>query len=105
MSKNWESLYKKTSELGTRRDDIDAQIELVKPHKTPTKECEEWKKNVEEMEKNITIIKLEFEDEKKCLRGLCPNIFARMKLGGRVVNMICEVEELLKKSKFENDCH
>ncbi|GFS30788.1 hypothetical protein Acr_00g0014070 [Actinidia rufa] len=55
------------------------------------------------MEKNITIIKPEFEDKKKCLRGLCPNIFARMKLGGRVVNMIYDVEELLTKSKFEND--
>ncbi|PSR84949.1 Disease resistance protein [Actinidia chinensis var. chinensis] len=54
------------------------------------------------MEKNITIIKLEFEDEKKFLRGLCHDIFARMKLGGRVVNMICDVEKLLEKSKFEN---
>ncbi|GFS30561.1 hypothetical protein Acr_00g0012600 [Actinidia rufa] len=49
----------------------------------------------------MTIIKPEFEDEKKCLRGLCPDIFVRMKFGGQVVNMICEVEELLKKSKFE----
>ncbi|XP_057486219.1 disease resistance protein UNI-like [Actinidia eriantha] len=103
LSKNLKNLDKKASELGTRRDDIDAQIEREKPHKTPTEKCKEWKKNVEEMEKNITIIKSEFEVEKKCLRGFCPDIFARMKLGGRVVNMICEVEELLKKSKFEND--
>ncbi|XP_057485186.1 probable disease resistance protein At5g43730 isoform X2 [Actinidia eriantha] len=102
LSKNLKNLDKKASELGKRRDDIDVQIEREKPHKTPTKECEEWIKNVEEMEKNITIIKSEFEDEKKCLRGLCPDIFARMKLGERVVNMIYEVEELLKKSKFEN---
>ena len=27
MSKNWENLCKKTSELGTQRDDIDAKIE------------------------------------------------------------------------------
>ncbi|XP_057486204.1 disease resistance protein RFL1-like isoform X2 [Actinidia eriantha] len=103
LSKNLKNLDKKASELGTQRDDIDAQIERVKPHKTPTKECKEWKENVEEMEKNIMIIKSEFEDKKKCLRGFCPDIFARMKLGGRVVNMICEIEELLKKSKFEND--
>ncbi|XP_057484967.1 probable disease resistance protein At4g27220 [Actinidia eriantha] len=103
LSKNWKNLCKKTSELCARRDDIDATIERVKPYKTPTRECEEWKNNVEEMEKNIMIIKLEVEDEKKCLRGLCPDIFARMKLGGRVVNMIGEVEELLTKSKFEND--
>ncbi|XP_057486206.1 probable disease resistance protein At4g27220 isoform X1 [Actinidia eriantha] len=101
LSKNWENLCKKISELGTKRDDIDAQIEQAKPDKIPTRECEEWKKNVEEMEKNVTIIKPEFEDEKKCLRGLCPDIFVRMKFGGQVVNMICEVEELLKKSKFE----
>ncbi|GFZ21515.1 disease resistance protein (CC-NBS-LRR class) family [Actinidia rufa] len=102
LSKNLKNLDKKASELGKRRDDIDVQIERENPHKTPTKECEEWIKNIEEMKKNITIIKSEFKDEKKCLRGLCPDIFARMKLGERVVNMICEVEELLKKSKFEN---
>ncbi|XP_057485026.1 disease resistance protein UNI-like isoform X1 [Actinidia eriantha] len=102
LSKNLKNLDKKASELGTRRDDIDAQIEREKPYKTPTKECEEWKKNVEEMKTNITIIKSEFEVENKCLIGLCPNIFVRMKLGERLVNMICEVEELLKKSKFEN---
>ncbi|PSR84947.1 Disease resistance protein [Actinidia chinensis var. chinensis] len=102
LSKNWENLCKKTSELGTRRDDIDAKIELVKTQKTPTKECEEWKKNIEEMEKEIQTRRPEFEDEKKCLRGLCPNIFARIELGGRVVNMIYDVEKLLEKSKFEN---
>ncbi|XP_057486210.1 disease resistance protein UNI-like isoform X2 [Actinidia eriantha] len=102
LSKNLKNLDKKASELGTRRDDIDAQIEREKSYKTPTKECEEWKKNVEEMKTNITIIKSEFEVENKCLIGLCPNIFVRMKLGERLVNMICEVEELLKKSKFEN---
>ncbi|XP_057484983.1 probable disease resistance protein At4g27220 [Actinidia eriantha] len=102
LSKNWEKLKKNTSKLCAKRADIAAQIELLETHKTPTKEYEEWKKNVEEMEKEIQTIRPEFEDEKKCLRGLCPDIFARVKLGGRVVNMICEVEELLKDSNFEN---
>ncbi|XP_057485683.1 disease resistance protein At4g27190-like [Actinidia eriantha] len=102
LSKNWEKLCKKTSELGTRRDDIDTQIEQSKPHKTPTKECEDWKTKVRKMENQTELLKQKFDVKMKCLRGLCPDVLARIELGERMVAMISEIEELLEKSKFEN---
>ncbi|XP_058194409.1 disease resistance protein At4g27190-like [Rhododendron vialii] len=54
------------------------------------------------MENKVETIKQEFNIEKKCVRGLCPDIFARIQLGERVVNMITEIDLLIEKSKFEN---
>ncbi|GFZ21402.1 hypothetical protein Acr_29g0005640 [Actinidia rufa] len=102
LSKDWEKFCKKASKLGTQRDDIDTQIEQSKPHKTPTKECEDWKTKARKMENQTEILKQKFDVKMKCLRGLCPDVLARIELGERMVDMINEIEELLEKSKFEN---
>ncbi|XP_058199399.1 probable disease resistance protein At4g27220 isoform X2 [Rhododendron vialii] len=68
--------------------------------KTPTQECDAWRTEVAEMENKIETIKQEFSVEKKCVGGLCPDIFARIGFGERVVNMINDIDVLLEKSKF-----
>ncbi|KAF7145668.1 hypothetical protein RHSIM_Rhsim04G0237800 [Rhododendron simsii] len=101
LSKNWQALCKKASELGIKRNDIVVEINRMNMQKTPTEECDAWRTEVEEMENKIETIKQEFNVEKKCVGGLCPDIFARIELGKRVVNMINEIDLLLEKSKFE----
>ncbi|KAI8561815.1 hypothetical protein RHMOL_Rhmol04G0370900 [Rhododendron molle] len=101
LSKNWQALCNKASELGTKRNDIVVEINRMNLQKTPTEECDAWRTEVVEMESKIETIKQEFNVEKKCVWGLCPDIFARIELGERVVNMINDIDVLLEKSKFE----
>ncbi|KAG5555267.1 hypothetical protein RHGRI_012711 [Rhododendron griersonianum] len=101
LSKNWQALCKKASELGIKRNDIVNLINIMNMQKTPTEECDAWRTEVVEMENKIETIKQEFNVEKKCVGGLCPDIFARMELGKRVVNMINDIDVLLEKSKFK----
>ncbi|KAG5520697.1 hypothetical protein RHGRI_033324 [Rhododendron griersonianum] len=54
------------------------------------------------MENKVETIKQEFNVDKRCVWGLCPDIFARIKLGERVVNMVNDIDLLIEKSKFEN---
>ncbi|KAF7124362.1 hypothetical protein RHSIM_Rhsim12G0030900 [Rhododendron simsii] len=101
LTSNWEALLNKASELGIKKQDIVDQIEF-ELEKIPTKECDDWRKKVVEMENKVETIKQEFNVEKKCVWGLCSNIFARIKLGERVVNMVSDIDLLIEKSKFEN---
>ncbi|KAF7145609.1 hypothetical protein RHSIM_Rhsim04G0235600 [Rhododendron simsii] len=101
LLKNWQALCKKASELGIKRNDIVSKINIMNMQKTPTEECDAWRTEVVEMENKIETIKQEFNVEKKCVGGLCPDIFARIELGKRVVNMINDIDVLLEKSKFE----
>lgn len=100
LHKNVELLKDKASDLGTKRDDINHEIDQSKPEKTPTEECKYWIAKVGEMENKTEAIKQEVQGEKKCLR-LCPDIFARIELGERVVNMIEDIK-VLKDKKFED---
>ncbi|KAH7835907.1 hypothetical protein Vadar_031057 [Vaccinium darrowii] len=102
LSKNWEVLCEKAHDLGLKREDILAQAEQSNPQKIPTKECDGWIKKVDEMLKKVETIKPEFNVEKKCVGGLCLDIFARIELGKRVANMIDDIKELEGKSKFES---
>ncbi|KAG5555275.1 hypothetical protein RHGRI_012718 [Rhododendron griersonianum] len=101
LSKNWQALCKKVSELRIKRNDIVVQIYRMNMQKTPTEECDAWRTEVVEMENKIETIKQEFTVEKKCVGELCPDIFARIEHGKRVVNMINDIDVLLEKSKFE----
>ncbi|XP_058212654.1 putative disease resistance protein At1g63350 isoform X2 [Rhododendron vialii] len=101
LSKNWQALCKKAIELGIKRNDIVVEINRMNMQKTPTEECDAWRAEVVEMENKIETIKQEFDVEKKCVGGLCPDIFARIELGKRVANMIDDIDVLLEKSKFE----
>ncbi|KAH7836308.1 hypothetical protein Vadar_034497 [Vaccinium darrowii] len=102
LSKNWEVLCEKAHDLDLKREDILAQAERSNPQKIPTKECDGWIKKVDEMVKKVETIKSEFNVEKKCVWGLCLDIFARIELGKRVANMIDDIKELEGKSKFES---
>ncbi|KAG5520685.1 hypothetical protein RHGRI_033314 [Rhododendron griersonianum] len=102
LTNNWEALLKKASELRSKKDDIDTEIERFRLQRTPTQECDNWRNEVAEMENNIATLQQEFNVEKKCVWGLCPDIFGRIKLGKRVVNMITKVDLLIEK-KFQNE--
>ncbi|KAG5529566.1 hypothetical protein RHGRI_030081 [Rhododendron griersonianum] len=99
LTSNWEALRNKASELGIKTL---LTIEFER-QKTLTKECDDWRKKVAEMENKVETIKQEFNVEKKCVMGLCPDIFRRTKLGERVINMINDIDLLIEKSKFEMD--
>ncbi|XP_058194406.1 probable disease resistance protein At5g43730 isoform X2 [Rhododendron vialii] len=101
LTNNWEALSKKASELRSKKDDIDTEIERFRLQRTPTQECDNWRNEVAEMENKVTTLQQEFNVEKKCAWGLCPDIFERIKLGKRVVNMITKIDLLIEK-KFEN---
>ncbi|KAI8526898.1 hypothetical protein RHMOL_Rhmol12G0034500 [Rhododendron molle] len=101
LTSNWKALCNKASELRIKKQDIEDKIEL-ELQKIPTKECDNWRKKVAEMENKFETLQQEFNVEKKCVWGLCPDIFARIKLGERVVNMDKEIDLLIEKSKFEN---
>ncbi|KAI8526905.1 hypothetical protein RHMOL_Rhmol12G0034800 [Rhododendron molle] len=102
LTNNWEALCKKASELHSKKDDIDTEIERFRLQRTPTQECDNWRNEVTEMEKKVATLQQEFNVEKKCFWGLCPDIFERIKLGKRVVNMITKIDLLIEK-KFENE--
>ncbi|KAF7124151.1 hypothetical protein RHSIM_Rhsim12G0034700 [Rhododendron simsii] len=101
LTNNWEALCKKALELRSKKDDIVAEIERFRPQRTPTQECVNWRNEVAEMENKVATLEQEFNVEKKCVWGLCPNIFERIKLGKLVVNMITKIDLLMEK-KFEN---
>ncbi|KAF7123297.1 hypothetical protein RHSIM_Rhsim12G0031900 [Rhododendron simsii] len=101
LTNNWEALCKKVSELRSKKDDIVAEIERFRLQRTPTQECVNWRNEVAEMENKVATLEQEFNVEKKCVWGLCPDIWERIKLGKRVVNMITKIDLLIEK-KFEN---
>ncbi|KAG5520689.1 hypothetical protein RHGRI_033317 [Rhododendron griersonianum] len=101
LTNNWEALCKKTSELRSKKDDIVAEIERFRLQRTPTQECVNWRNEVAEMVNKVATLEQEFNVEKKCVWGLCPDIFERIKLGKLVVKMITKIDPLIEK-KFEN---
>ncbi|XP_058194408.1 disease resistance protein At4g27190-like [Rhododendron vialii] len=101
LTNNWEALCKKALELRSKKDDIVAEIERFRLQKTPTQECVNWRNEVAEMENKVVTLEQEFNVDKKCVWGLFPDIFERMKLGKQVVNMISKIDLLIEK-KFEN---
>ncbi|KAF7124324.1 hypothetical protein RHSIM_Rhsim12G0032800 [Rhododendron simsii] len=101
LTNNWEALCKKASELCSKKDVIVVEIERFRLQRTPIQECVNWINEVAEMENKVATLEQEFNVEKKCVWGLCPNIFERIKLGKLVVNMITKIDLLIEK-KFEN---
>ncbi|KAF7124824.1 hypothetical protein RHSIM_Rhsim12G0033900 [Rhododendron simsii] len=99
LTNNWEALCKKASELRSKKDDVVAEIFDLQ--RTPTQECVNWIKEVAEMENEIATLEEEFNVEKKCVWGLCPDIYERIKLGKLVVNMLTKID-LLIENMFEN---
>ncbi|KAF7124073.1 hypothetical protein RHSIM_Rhsim12G0032500 [Rhododendron simsii] len=102
LTNNWEALCKKASELHSKKDDIDTEIERFRLQRTPTQECDNWRNEVAEMENKVATLQQELNVEKKCVWGLCPDIFERIKLSKQVVNMITKIDLLIEK-KFENE--
>ncbi|KAF7123265.1 hypothetical protein RHSIM_Rhsim12G0031200 [Rhododendron simsii] len=86
LTNNWEALCKKASELRSKKDDIDTEIERFRLQRTPTHECDNWRNEVAEMENKVATLQQEFNVEKNCVWGLCPDIFYRIKLVERRPN-------------------
>ncbi|XP_058106914.1 uncharacterized protein LOC131250647 [Magnolia sinica] len=101
LESNFEKLNDEARDLYNRRDDVKLEIRRSKTEKIPTNECKGWLEKVEKIENKLKEIAEEYKEDKKCLIGCCPDVFSSMKLGARVQNMISDVIDLKKKSKFE----
>ncbi|KAF7123875.1 hypothetical protein RHSIM_Rhsim12G0033200 [Rhododendron simsii] len=99
FTNNREALCKKASELRSKKDDIVAEIERFRLQRTPTQEYVNWRNEVTEMENKVATLEQEFNVEKKCVWGLCPNIFERIKLTG--VERMPDPASKLTKSAYD----
>ncbi|XP_010268219.1 PREDICTED: probable disease resistance protein At4g27220 [Nelumbo nucifera] len=72
IDKNFRKFEDKACDLFNRRDDVKNDISTNAVQKTPTKECEAWLKKVEDVEKQVTILKIRYDKARKCLCGWCP---------------------------------
>ncbi|RWR97682.1 putative disease resistance protein [Cinnamomum micranthum f. kanehirae] len=91
LKKNMQELDK--HDLFAARDDVLDKINSNKPNGV----CNKWLENVKQIEDEVKAIREEFEGDKKCLIGWCPNIYSRMKLGKRVEDIIKEMTDQSKK--------
>ncbi|RWR97691.1 putative disease resistance protein [Cinnamomum micranthum f. kanehirae] len=91
LKKNMKELDK--HDLFAVRDDVLDKINSNKPNGV----CNKWLENVKQIEDEVKGIREEFEGDKKCLIGWCPNIYSRMKLGKRVEDIIKEMTDQSKK--------
>ncbi|KAK1294870.1 Disease resistance protein RFL1 [Acorus calamus] len=102
LKKNLENLDKAATDLYDRRDEIQ---QLIRNNagvgKIPSPRCETWLKRVEDIEKQMVEMKEKCEQEKKCFKGFCPNVYSRMMSGKHVVVTIAEVSELVNTFKSD----
>ncbi|KAK1319533.1 Disease resistance protein RFL1 [Acorus calamus] len=102
LKKNLENLKKAATDLYDRRNEIQQLIRNnVGAGKIPSLRCETWLKRVEDIEKQMVEMKEKYEQEKKCFKGFCPNVYSRMMSGKHVVVKIAEVSELVNTFKSD----
>ncbi|XP_058108042.1 disease resistance protein RPS5-like [Magnolia sinica] len=101
LDRNFEKLNKEARDLYNRREDVTLEIDRSTTEKITTNECKGWLDEVEKIENQLNDMGEEYQEDKKCLRGCCPDVYSRMKLAERVQNMIGNVTDLKEKSKFE----
>ncbi|RWR71920.1 putative disease resistance protein [Cinnamomum micranthum f. kanehirae] len=91
LKKNMKELDK--HDLFAARDDVLDKINNNKPNGV----CNKWLENVKQIEVEVNVIRAEYNEDKRCLLGWCPNIYSRMKLGRRVEDIIKEMTDQSKK--------
>ncbi|KAK1319265.1 putative disease resistance protein [Acorus calamus] len=102
LKKNLENLDKAARDLYDRRDEIQLLIRnSAREGKDPSPRCKTWLKRVEDIEKQMDEMKEKYEQEKKCFRGFCPNVYSHMIFGKHVVAKIAEVSELVNTFKSD----
>ncbi|KAK1320029.1 Disease resistance protein RFL1 [Acorus calamus] len=96
LKRNLENLEKAATDLYDKRNEIQ---QLIRNNdgagKIPSPRCETWLKRVEDIEKQMVEMKEKYEQEKKCFKGFCPNVYSRMMFGKHVVVKIAEVSKLV----------
>ncbi|KAK1320032.1 putative disease resistance protein [Acorus calamus] len=96
LKKNFEKLDKMARELYDRRADIQVLVRnTAGAGKIPSSRCETWLKDVNDIEKQMVEMKEKYEQEKKCFKGLCPNVYSRMIFGKHVEDKIDDVSKLV----------
>lgn len=100
FKENSAKLQQEIGALIARRDDVRHLINIDEVEMQPSRECENWLKGVEDIEFEVNGIQTRFEEEKKCMKGLCPNVYSRWKLGKCLVIMINKVTTHVGKSNF-----
>ncbi|KAK1271217.1 putative disease resistance protein [Acorus gramineus] len=96
LKKNFEKLDKMARDLYDRRADIQVLVRnTAGAGKIPSSRCETWLKDVEDIEKQMVEMKEKYEQEKKCFKGFCPNVYSRMMFGKHVEVKFEEVSKLV----------
>ncbi|KAK1320033.1 putative disease resistance protein [Acorus calamus] len=102
MEKNLERLDKVARDLYDRRDEIQLLItNNARAGRIPSPRCETWLKRVEDIKKQMDEMREKYEQEKKCFKGFCPNVYSRMMFGKHVVAKIADVSELMNTFKSD----
>ncbi|XP_043725894.1 disease resistance protein At4g27190-like [Telopea speciosissima] len=97
LEKNFEKLEGKAKDLYSKREDVNREVNRDTISTMPTDGCQDWLEKVGEMENKINTIEAEFQESKRCIGGLCPDIWWRKKLGKKIVKMIDdEIVDLFK---------
>ncbi|XXG45049.1 hypothetical protein AAC387_Pa02g0235 [Persea americana] len=96
VKRKMEELNKNAEYLFATRDDVKDKTSSSIT-KVATRECIQWLEDVKLIEEQVNVIREECKEDKKCLRGLCPNVYHSIKLGKHVKHIIKEITDLSNK--------
>ncbi|XP_043725895.1 disease resistance protein At4g27190-like [Telopea speciosissima] len=102
LEKNFGKLKEKEIDLYNKREDVNREINRDIISKMPTADCQAWLQKVGEiLENKVKAIEPEFQENKRCIGTLCPNIWWKKRLGKKIVKMIDDIVNLMDDySKF-----
>ncbi|XP_043725918.1 disease resistance protein At4g27190-like [Telopea speciosissima] len=102
LEKNFEKLEGKAKDLYNKREDVNSEINRDTISKMVTADCQSWLQKVGEiLENKVKAIETEFQENKRCIGTLCPNIWWKKRLGKKIVKMIDDIVNLMDDySKF-----
>ncbi|XP_058093983.1 disease resistance protein At4g27190-like [Magnolia sinica] len=99
LKKNFEKLKEKAREMYDKRDDIKHEIRRNGDRKIPTRECESWLKEVEDIEKQVNAIEEEYKRKDMERMRVC--FLSQVKLGKCMVKTISHISDLTERANFQ----
>ncbi|RWR73013.1 putative disease resistance protein [Cinnamomum micranthum f. kanehirae] len=96
LERNLKELNKHKEYLDAKMIDLEEKI-TREISKVATRECNQWLKDVKDIEHEVSVVQDEYKEDKKCLAGWCPNVCSKMKLGKHVEEIIKEITTLNDK--------
>ncbi|KAJ8628500.1 hypothetical protein MRB53_021807 [Persea americana] len=89
--------------LIAKNDDIIRRVECDKlPGGSASNEVSNWLQEVESIKGKVSDIQKNFEEHKKCWKGLFPNYYRRRKISKKSSILISQMDKLIRDGRFEN---